>query len=186
MRNRWLPYIIVIGALFVIGAFAFMRQMSDDTPRPPFSQEELAATIALAISQSDADLFEATLFDLDDLDDYVALASAKADSAELLRLRSFAVAQHADWPLYLEQMRAQFAQVVADAHRADARKLSVEGLTANMRRLDPATGRVIFGNFDIFLSDGDTRYTLETAMLRQTADGWKLSGDALRLYKDAP
>ncbi|GEM_PF-2920947 len=147
---------------------------------PPFSQAGLASAVVLTLSHAEEDTFTTLLFNLDDLDDYVATAAQQDTSSTL---QTWAEAQRADWPLYRDQMKQAFIEVrrKGDALGLDWHRLKYVGFSADDRHIDPATGRIFFGQFSIYLTDGKTPCTLECAMLRQTATGWKLSGDTMAL-----
>ena len=181
MRNRWVVYAIALGAVAIVGGWGIL-QRAQQAVEPPFSQEQLAQTLTLVIETGEAAQFMATLFDLADLEDYVSTAKDSAGDGDTQALENFARAQRADWPLYEQQMQQQLQQVLARARQFELTKPVFDGFSADQRRIDPATGRVIFGRFDVYMKQGEQRYTLEADMLRQTADGWKISGDYLRLY----
>lgn len=184
MRNRWFVYVVALAAVAIVAAWWMMRDAIHQAVEPPFSQDELAQAIVLSVRSGQAAQFAATLFDLADLNEYVVAASDSADSSDIEAIEKFAESQRADWPLYEQQMRQQFENAVAALRDYGAENPVYDGFSVDYKRFDAATGRIIFDRFDIHILDGENHYTIEAEMLRQTADGWKLSGNILRLYPD--
>ena len=186
MRSRWYFFAVAIIAVALVGAYAILRQTAEKPFKPPFSQETLARAAIYALAHEDAACFRATLFSLDDIEEYIAAARATADSSETGMLDAFAQAQRADWPLYLDQMMKQFDSVLVRAEQLGIESPVYESFTFDDKHQDEATGRVIFGGWRVHMTEGDRRYVLQAEMMRQTADGWKLSGDVLYLYQESP